>query len=118
MFCLAAALWTLTWRASRNRILLQNASRTPRDPIQLVGLEFAAISLIVSAIQLGQQFLKYTSTVKLSDNVLGTTGPVQWRRKPACQRIFRERGSVDHTATEGTQREQTLQQSPAPGHPA
>ncbi len=53
MFCLVVALLTLTIRASRNLILLQNVNRAPRDPIQLVSLGIAVIGLLMSAIQLG-----------------------------------------------------------------
>ncbi|MCA1605693.1 MAG: hypothetical protein LC775_09520 [Acidobacteria bacterium] len=58
MFCLAVALWTLTFRAWRNRILLQNVSRAPRDAIQLVGLGVVVLGLIVSAVQLGLAIFK------------------------------------------------------------
>jgi len=57
MFCLVVALLTLTIRASRNLILLQNINRAPRDPIQLVSLGIAVIGLLMSAIQLGLAIL-------------------------------------------------------------
>jgi hypothetical protein len=52
MLCLVAALVTLTIRASRNFILLQDVSHAPRDTIKVGGLVVAILSLVMSSIQL------------------------------------------------------------------